>query len=126
MSTFTVADASPVDDDEQLSQEDIDAQQPQQQQPSQSKQMATVEIVGTFEGKPVHATVGKIIGSGTFEVDDAVWPLDTVISLNLMVQVNGVHHEDNKSGKLIRVHRLRVIETTIGSVVPADVVRAGI
>lgn len=126
MSSFTVADASVPAEDEPLTADDIAAQQPAAAPPTTaSSSSGSADAIGMFEGKPVHATVAKIIGSGVFEVDDAAWPLDTVISINLMVQVNGVHHEDNKSGKLIRVHRLRVIETTVGTVVPADVVRAG-
>ena len=77
-----------------------------------------------FEGQKVDFTNAKLVGASTFEIDDHSWPLDTCVQLRVVTQVSGVHHEvDPKSGKLVRVHRMRVMSVDVVGVTDAEVMR---
>jgi hypothetical protein len=67
-----------------------------------------------FEGKEVEFTAAKIVSVGALEVDDMVWRIDDYVRMVVECRVLKVGHDVNeKTGKLVRVHTLKAIDTKV-------------
>lgn len=72
---------------------------------------SAVTSIPDFEGQEVSFTRAKVAGTATQEIGDRCFPIDSTVKLVVECRVQGVNHDvDQKTGKLQRVHSLKVLD----------------
>jgi hypothetical protein len=75
---------------------------------------ATPPGIPEFEGETVELTAAKVTSASALEIDDQAWRMDNYVELVVTCRVVGVDHKVNdKTGKLTRVHTLKVVEPPV-------------
>ena len=72
------------------------------------------EKIPEFEGHEVCFTKAKITSAASLEIDDKAFRHDDIVQVLVEGRVTGIDHKVNdRSGKLERIHTIKVIEALV-------------
>lgn len=66
-----------------------------------------------FEGNEVARTSAKVTSMSNLDIGDRHFPMDRIVRMVVEARVEGIGHDVGTDGKLIRVHRMRVVDSII-------------
>ena len=66
-----------------------------------------------FEGNEVTSTRAKVTSASNLDVGDQAFKMDQTVRMVVETRVDGVSHDVDKDGKLVRVHRMKVLDSIV-------------
>lgn len=83
--------------------------------------------IPNFEGAEVTHTKARVVSASSIDIGDQVFRIDDTVRMVVETRVEGIGHDVDKDGKLVRVHRMRVLDSVvIDWTMDLDVLRQGL
>lgn len=79
----------------------------------QGETMVVHSDIPMFEGNEVNSTRAKVTSASNLDIGDRSFPMDRIVRMVVEARVDGIGHDVDKDGKLVRVHRMKVVDSIV-------------